>query len=1569
MSHIIDLRGKSNIRTLESSSIASRYMNPLPLNVTNDATEVPSATAIAELPDRTRELTSVDRLRRTASRGGGTASQGLRDGISEAMQHTMAGRRMERVDPEVQFRENSIRNLDSSKRTAERVEAARTIAPELVMYSVDTLMAVWTAAEDLLSKDASSDARKAGYVLLKNAASHTGLGLQEREKFFKLIMVPVEPSCVRHQIEALRLLVDHGHNLDPFENEIVEFVNKALRDQFDSVRTRRSTLKSQRHKIRGALPEEEGLDAVVAFISSIINTNSEAFSGGNLATLIEGTLSIAAKTTAKKDMEDAMDIIVSLISKSLVPPGYLKSCIETLCAILYTVDGLARVARDSIFTLLRDSVYQLQAMQSLDEIVTRPTEEQGSGTVRGALEVCKRLYVNNGESDLPRIEFTRLMTAYWEVVHSFSPKLQRDCLRKLVELLEDKRTKERLLEEDWRGMFRILYGATGSNVHLRDKPDNDSSGTNSVSSFLQRVSSAETREKMSYMAEIVDELRNIAGLFVMLWPRLSKEKRAMVASYFRKMRIHLPVQALQLFIEHTADEGSIFPGRNGWEVRLADLVNSFLLDRTNLPVIRCSIVYLLGNIHPQLSTPSDKEHFRELVANICVGLSGEQNVRFANEFAVFATSYAKIANDEITQLLVKVLRSMTALEDLSPEIPTESIINTVAASLVRLFLHCLPVLAKKAVMVYNVLVDLAASSGEAPSARLTALKLLMRLRCNSSHSVLITPIPDSLKFAATLCRTEDSAVPQGFSYPYRNSTSASDDQQILRPGRTSAMSLRSPGGSRQNARSASGHSRNLRPTPPLWMYPGGPGLPEDPPVEPSQVLKLYESGADQACTLKLSDWFITVISILQRKDDWEIYSYILVHLPSQLSNHVLFVHTIPYVQTLRSVVTDQLRSNSFHEPPENTGVKKGDVALCLVYALIILVGYNQYFGRNEQDDIVRTFLTSIRSWDRVAKTCIHALTICCYETPQSVGRYLADILAKFAQIITQSHLAVDILEFLGGVARLPIIKANLAEDELRTVFAICIRYLEYAREQRIKLANGIATSANYTSNRYSDLSGEIGLASESSQSTDVHRDLPQYVFQLAYHVITFWFLSIRLVDRSKHVGWITKNLAWKDSEGSEIMEEQSQVALDMMHRTAYLDLGETSPGTIFNAVDGQVLRKSWLFGMSIVTVETAVRTGLTQLTKRQASGTTYATYQQQTAALPSHHIPIETDFIGSAYGSDSRVSILPNHVFLQLTSTIAPTPTPMEAICLPDNEITRRAISTFDRSDTVDGYKIGVVYIGCKQISESEILANTRGSQAFENLLAGLGARVGLRGAKFNTQGLDRESDLDGTHTYAWRDRLTEIVYHVSTMMPTNLENDPQCVNKKRHLGNDYVNIHWNESGLPFQYNASTSQFNYVNIVVTPDGLLFPELDAEADQFAEQALPTHFKVQMFFHPSLPQVSPVTSYKLISAAALPSLVRQVAFNAAVFCLVWQNRAEGENISSWRARLRQIAMLRKRFAGTGTSTSAKFPGAKGDKTYKEGDRWRGIVAMGGLAEEEGILSGLDFSRWAGPNPSLF
>jgi hypothetical protein len=314
----------------------------------------------------------------------------------------------------------------------------------------------------------------------------------------------------------------------------------------------------------------------------------------------------------------------------------------------------------------------------------------------------------------------------------------------------------------------------------------------------------------------------------------------------------------------------------------------------------------------------------------------------------------------------------------------------------------------------------------------------------------------------------------------------------------------------------------------------------------------------------------------------------------------------------------------------------------------------------------------------------------------------------------------------------------------------------------------------------------------------------------------------------------------------------------------------------------------------------------------------------------------------------------------------------MQPMLLPDDDFTRRAITTFDRNDIVDGHKIGVIYIGDGQTNEAEILANTAGSRDYEFFLSGLGTKVSIKDAKFNTQGL--YSDTDGEFTYAWRDRVTEIVYHIVTMMPTNLDADPNCVNKKRHIGNDFVNIIFNHSNLRFNFDTIPSQFNFVNIVISPVCWI---ADDHSDSRHEVGDTPDFNqyfyvVKVMSKSDIPELSAAAIPKVVSGKNLAAFVRLIALNASVFSLV-SSRGGGEHVSSWQNRLREIRRLRERVS----AVSAEGPDNNGEATYPPYRRnTKGNVqpelAHSGLranfgsdwytSTDNNVFQTLDFSRWS-------
>ena len=136
-------------------------------------------------------------------------------------------------------------------------------------------------------------------------------------------------------------------------------------------------------------------------------------------------------------------------------------------------------------------------------------------------------------------------------------------------------------------------------------------------------------------------------------------------------------------------------------------------------------------------------------------------------------------------------------------------------------------------------------------------------------------------------------------------------------------------------------------------------------------------------------------------------------------------------------------------------------------------------------------------------------------------------------------------------------------------------------------------------------------------------------------------------------------------------------------------------------------------------------------------------------------------------------------------------------IILPRNEAIDRSLKNLDRITPYETHKIGVLYVGPDQSKDkTAIWSNPYGSSRYIQFVKGLGRIIHLEDADSHVYvgGLDLKGQ-DGKYAIAWEDNLVQVIFHVATLMPTKMETDPHCNNKKRHIGNDYVCIVYNESG------------------------------------------------------------------------------------------------------------------------------------------------------------------------------
>ena len=1515
------------------------------------------------LTERVRDL-AVGRRSLPSLRGTNSGSSRSSASLSLTPTNRPNASHGQTMESEQTYRERCLVDLHDSRPLKERIKAIKAIKSEIKLHSAGTLMSILANVEDLTTESAPIEARKAVFDLLISSVGHSELDSRSCFKLFTIITTPYPAPDSSPQILALRQLVRDGRQIESFAGSLIAYLNDRIPSIFDHTTKARASLKKQRfRRLTEPFGEEVGLEHILSLAADVVYITPASFEDDQLVLLVSNVLQIAQRTTAGLDLQAAVEVIKNITQFSQIPLSTMELCLEVLCAGSSMVEGT--VTWTCISNILR-SKDQNRALNIILNILSTAADrraESRTRIVRGALSTIAKVVSYDGKEDLPLVPVQSLANALRAA--SLDPKHESACLETVVMILNNSEFLNRLIKEDWGFLRHILdqFTRTRTVDASADVPTLPYSVTSASPLYDFIISIPASTNKIS--GSVAENLQDITSCLSSRWDSFDPKQRQFLVNLFLNIGLHIDIPDLGLVVDYMMSEQLISPSDENWAPHLSVLVDVLLLDIEKTDMIRCRVLYAMKEVHELIrETRGDSMYDRDILLHILQSLKNDGKPILANALADFLTDLARDADDEIFDAILTRLVPLLEIKD------TPSVIqqNQTASCLIRLFLQILPYSASHTVRTYNVLVDATSNRAISTGIRLSIMKLLTRLRCDENLAVRVVPLPDSQGLADTLYRTEASSFPQSTIIRASN-----DDPHVSRAGRTSTIDQSNSDRSRSTTRSGNATDRSAKTTPPLWMYPGAKALPLEPPVNVSQHVYVNDlSSRPGTMALDLSLWLDAMLDTIENESDWELYSYVLVHLPSQLSNLRLFTGAGPRLANLEDLMLSFLSRGNFHEPPASTGVKKGDVALCMFQSLVMLIGYREHFGRARMDKTVHTFLEGISKWDRATKCCLHGLAVCCYEIPNSIATYLPHIIGKMSKIITQSYLAVDILEFLGGLARLPDACRNIADDNLRAIFGICISYIDHSREQRQRNVVVSGARANITSPRYSGNSGELRPASEAGRTAEVDKDLPEYVFALAYHVMTHWFLSIDIRKRSKHVGWIARRLTWKDEFGNETMGEQSQVTLDMMHRTAYLDLGETKSQLKFSDEDGPVLKQTWLVGMSIVTIETATVSGLTQVTKRQASGTTHARYQQCTASLPPHHIPVRS--LGL-----STETILPSHVLLQLGSTIAPMPIPIQPIVLPDDDSTKRAISSFDRNDTVDGYKVGVVFVSKGQTSETEILANESGTESYDRFISGLGTRVSLKDAIFNTQGLDRESNQDGTHTYAWRDRVTEIVFHIPTMMPTDVENDPRCTNKKRHIGNEFVKIIYNDSGLPFDFDTFESQFNYVNIVITPEALGPPqELSMDeagpdylkhrtAEVFTKNSNSKQFyKVQTQCASSLPRISPAATPKIISASTLPAFVRQVALSASVFSQAWSNRDGGEHVSSWRNRLKEIIKLRNRYGNTATSQTGAYPGMStedrgGARSYAEGDPWKGTLALGGMAEEEKLVLSLDFTRW--------
>ncbi|XP_067296889.1 tuberin isoform X1 [Pseudorasbora parva] len=269
---------------------------------------------------------------------------------------------------------------------------------------------------------------------------------------------------------------------------------------------------------------------------------------------------------------------------------------------------------------------------------------------------------------------------------------------------------------------------------------------------------------------------------------------------------------------------------------------------------------------------------------------------------------------------------------------------------------------------------------------------------------------------------------------------------------------------------------------------------------------------------------------------------------------------------------------------------------------------------------------------------------------------------------------------------------------------------------------------------------------------------------------------------------------------------------------------------------------------------------------------------------------------GGPSNAEKNSGLSPSFVFLQLYHSPFFGNEANKPLLLPKSQLIDRAVKVLDQMPPYDTHKIGVVFVGAGQANnEVSILSNEYGSNRYAQFLTGLGKLIHLKDCdpdQIFLGGLDQYGD-DGEFTYCWHDDIMQAIFHIATLMP-NRESDKGCCNKKRHIGNDFVVVVYNDSGEEYKLGTIKGQFNFVEVLIKP-------LDYESNLVTLQC-----------RKDLEGLVDTSVAKIVSDRNLPLLVRQMALHANMASLVHQCRTNPSDAyaSKWLARLRHIKRLRTR-----------------------------------------------------------
>ncbi|KAG0046329.1 Tuberous sclerosis 2-like protein [Gryganskiella cystojenkinii] len=1111
-------------------------------------------------------------------------------------------------------------------------------------YPFQHVSELWVAVQDLLEAGVPNNARKAAWNFMTACirGQFEDLGML-RAIFYQTINNHEIWEDFEDKLRALKELTKDGRDVYGFEKNIVRLLAHWIASSFDQAKVaqhmsqqrlgmQKSTtslvsLSSTPHLILLQKPIPH-FDTTMALLINVVKFNFVFFDELEIANLLDLLHTICIN--APEDTLHTIGFLDVIVRYGYVPSEGLSTFLKILC---HTT--LSNTHRDQAWAITLNLMKSHSAHNAIRLLClnlrskSEPVLSQAHVRVlQGSIRLLQRSVWGNTPIDTLSVSYSTVLWSLKSAVEFRNRDVDEDIIKSLRALLESHSSTLGDLEYEiildiLERLVALVKESTLGDMHSSSTP------------FIFGIGHSAAGPHPS------NALREAYGKLLFQFIGLYKTKSipgitARLMHLLASLQDHLPEETMLLLLDYYHSEHQFYPYTPNWLERLRKLVQVSVI-REKRPRIRAKALVTALDVyessmeffHDSIITTVFMDAFERLGTETDGALSSQLTSLLINATRAASEELFPMLLNQIIdgirctchvpqqaspaasqqQSLVSRLGMSSSLSSNaqmlanppSPQIACRSLATAIGA--IELFQHALydPNGASRLDTIFSLLVGLAVNPDVHRATRLVILDFLLCLRVDLDHRIFCS--------SASTIESIVSATEQLVSEETRQDRERLPTTHVTARGSTTAHH-----GQSTHSRLSPGPA-TIHPTENWKPLMQGRTIQASPYViSYLEIASSVANIADDAnpaplvgCAkviLNIPLYFTGILSILEQEKDFDVYSFVVQRLPSQLFNKHLFCNSSEQICKLRTLLVDMTTKDKIPESLRALplSAKRQNIHILAYRVLVILLCYNNKFDTKGCQELVYSFVSGLQRQATCAKICIHALVVCCFELPQSMMKHLPATVQMMSQIMSTATISVHILEFLSTVARLPMLYANFVEDDYRRIFGIALKYIQYTHSLAATPVPSTPTSA---------LSSPVAGAQSAApvQQSAGARALPQYVLIMAYQVIDVWFMLQRLPERRKYVSYITRNLLMASDQGRRV-DEQTETCMDMLARYSFANCGPKPKPSLLqqlligpSAKNVKLVTKTWLQGNAFVTIRSGQNVGWAEITIRRASGT------------------------------------------------------------------------------------------------------------------------------------------------------------------------------------------------------------------------------------------------------------------------------------------------------------------------------------------------------------------------------